>query len=75
MAWPFKSSGRPTTAASADGIVTDQRAFDFDRAEPVAGDVDDVIDTTHDPVIAIRHHSERYRRSGICRGRFPSIAV
>ena len=33
--------------------VRDQRAFDFRRAEPVAGDVDHVVDAPRYPVVAV----------------------
>jgi len=36
-----------------DGRVADQGAFDLDRAQPVAGDVQHVVDTAHDPVVAV----------------------
>ena len=36
----------------ADGVVLDERGFDFGGREAVAGDVDDVVDATADPVVA-----------------------
>jgi hypothetical protein len=33
--------------------MADQRAFDFDRAEPVTGHVQHVVDAAHDPVISV----------------------
>ena len=53
MAWPLISSGRPTTAASATASMRDQRGFHFHGAEPVAGDVQHVVDAAHDPEVAV----------------------
>ena len=36
-----------------DGGMADQRTFDFDRAQAVAGDVQHVVDAAHDPVVAV----------------------
>ncbi len=36
-----------------DGLVADQGAFDFHRAQAVAGDIDDIVDASHDPEVAI----------------------
>ena len=33
--------------------MADQGAFDFDRAQPVAGHVQHVVDPAHDPVVAV----------------------
>jgi hypothetical protein len=35
------------------GLVLDQRRFDLRRGEPVAADVDDVVDSSADPVVAL----------------------
>ena len=35
------------------GGMADQRAFDFDRAQPMAGHVQHVVDAPHDPVVAV----------------------
>lgn len=36
-----------------DGGVLDERGFDLGGGEAVAGDVDDVVDTSADPVVAV----------------------
>src|SRR5512143_674292 len=36
-----------------DRLVADQRGLDLGSAEPVAADVDDVIDAAHEPVVAV----------------------
>ena len=33
--------------------MADQGAFDLDRAQPMAGDVQHVVDAAHDPVVAV----------------------
>ena len=33
--------------------MDDERTFDFDRAQAVAGDVEHVVDAAHDPVVAV----------------------
>ena len=33
--------------------MADERAFDLDRAQPMAGDVEHVVDAAHDPVVAV----------------------
>src|SRR5690606_11860527 len=33
--------------------MADQRTLDFDRAETMAGDVDNIVDAAHDPEIAV----------------------
>ena len=53
MASPLISSGRATTAASATAGMADQRAFDFHRAEAVAGDFDHVIHAAEHPDVAV----------------------
>ena len=40
-----------------DRLVADQRGLDLGRAEPVAGDVDDVVDPAHEPVVAVLVHA------------------
>ena len=50
---PFTSSGRPTAAASATRGWLTRRTFDLDRAQPVPGHVQHVVDPPHDPVIAV----------------------
>ncbi len=35
------------------GGMTDQRTFDFDRAQPVSGHVQHIVDAAHDPVVAV----------------------
>jgi hypothetical protein len=42
--------------------VRDERAFDFGRAQAVAGDVEDVIDAAGDPVVAVLVAPSRRRR-------------
>ena len=53
MPWPLRSCGKPTTAASATFVCADERALDLGRAEPVARDVDHVVDAARDPVVAV----------------------
>ena len=45
--------GPPDDRGLGDGRVRDERALDFRRAEPVAGDVEHVVDAAHDPEVSV----------------------
>ena len=53
IAWPVSSSGWPITAASATFWCDDDRRLDLGGREPVAGDVDHVVDAADDPEVAV----------------------
>src|SRR5258707_15439753 len=36
-----------------DSLVRNQRAFDFRRTQTVSGDIDHVVDATHDPEVTV----------------------
>ena len=44
---------RADDSCLGDPRMRDQRGFDFHRAQPVPGDVEHVVDATHDPEVAV----------------------
>jgi hypothetical protein len=44
--------GNTNHSSFRDGLILNQRSFDFGCGETVTGNVDDIIDTTSDPVVA-----------------------
>ena len=48
----FRSSGRPTAAASATSGC-EREHFNFDRAQAMSRNIDHIIDASHDPVVSI----------------------
>ena len=53
MPSPLMSCGKPTTAASATAGWHTSARLDLGGAETVTGDVDDVVDAAHQPVVAV----------------------
>ena len=53
MPWPLMSCGIADDRGLGDLGVGDEGTFDLGGAEPMAGDVDHVIDASGNPVIAI----------------------
>ena len=39
-----------------NSFMADQRRFDFSSADPVPGDIDDVVYPAHEPVVAVLVH-------------------
>ncbi len=52
MPWPLMSAVA-NDGGFRDRHMSDERAFDFRRAEAVTGNIDDIIDAAGDPVIAV----------------------
>ena len=53
MPWPLMSCGIADDGCLGDLGVRDERTFDLGGAEPVAGDIDHVVDPPGNPVITI----------------------
>ena len=53
MPSPFEVVREADDGGFGDAVVRDQGRFDFHRREPVAGDVEHVVDAAHHPVVAV----------------------
>ena len=53
IAWPFQFVGPAHDRGLGHLRMRHQRRLDLHRAEPVAADVDHVVDAAHDPVVAV----------------------
>jgi hypothetical protein len=53
MRLPATSSGTPITPGLGDGRVLDQGALDLERADQVAGGLDDVVGASDEPEVAV----------------------
>jgi len=52
-AWPLRSSGRPTTGGLRNLFMADKGALNLRGANPMAGNIQDIIDAAHNPEIAV----------------------